>query len=146
MMPTDQGRNHAFNMKKFAQYGLGLFYLAGGPLIHLYCLNFNRQIYNSMADTAWLPYQTLWTEIIVPFLVPSVTLLIVFEVVAGLLMLSHFPKIAARGQLLGVLFNLCLVPFWWVPFNSPNLLLAALHGLLFWAEWHREQERFLVSS
>ena len=127
-------------MKKFAQYAVGLFYLFGGPLIHLYYLNFNRQIYAGMADIAWPLYQTVWTGMILPFLVPWVTLLILFEVVAGLLMLSHYPKIATRGQLLGIFFNLFLVPFWWVPFNVPNLLMAALHGVLFWAEWREARQ------
>lgn len=121
-------------MKKFVQYALGLFYLVGGPLIHLYCLNFNHPIYAGMADTAWPLYRTIWTGTILPFLTPWVTLLILFEVVSGLLMLSRYRKMASWGQFLGLLFNLFLVPFWWVPFNSPNLLLAALHGLLFWAE------------
>ena len=127
-------------MKKFAQYALGLFYLFTGPLIHLYCLAFNRQIYTGMADTAWPLYQTVWTDVILPFLAPWVTLLILFEIVAGLLMLSRYPKFAARGQLLGILFNLFLVPFWWVPFNVPNLLMAALHGLFFWTERRKARQ------
>jgi hypothetical protein len=122
-------------MKKFAQYAVGLFYLFGGPLIHLYCLNFNRQIYAGMADMAWPLYRAVWTDVILPFLAPWVTLLILFEIVAGLLSMSSYPKFAARGQILGILFNLFLVPFWWVPFNMPNLLMAALHGVLFRAEW-----------
>lgn len=133
-------------MKKFVQYALGLFYLVGGPLIHLYFLNFNRQVYIGMADTAWLPYRTAWTGIVVPFLVPWITLLVIFEVVAGLLMLSRYPKIAIRGQLLGIAFNLFLVPFWGGSLNISNLLMAALHGLLFWVEYQREQEGFLVPS
>lgn len=127
-------------MKKFAQHGLGLFYLLGGPLIHLYCLYFNRQLYTGMADTAWSPYHTVWTEAILPFLVPWVTLLILFEVTVGLLILSRYPKIAARGQLLGLLFNLFLVPFWWTLFNLPNLMLAVLHGLLWGVEWCTVQQ------
>lgn len=127
-------------MKKVAQYGLGLFYLLGGPPIHLYCLYFNQQLYTGMADTAWLPYHTVWTGVILPFLAPWVTLLILFEVTAGLLILSRYPKIAARGQLLGLLFNLCLVPFWWTHFNIPNLMLAALHGLLFGVELRAAQQ------
>ncbi len=127
-------------MKKFAQYSVGLFYLFGGPLIHLYCLNFNSQVYTGMADRAWPLYRTVWTDVILPFLAPWVTLLILFEIVAGLLMLSRYPKFAARGQLLGILFNLFLVPFWWMPFNVPNLLMAALHVVLFWAEWREARQ------
>jgi hypothetical protein len=87
-------------MKKFAKYAVGLFYLFGGPLIHLYCLNFNRQLYMGMADTAWPLYRAVWAEVVLPFLAPWITLLILFEIVTGLLMLSRYPKIAAWGQLI----------------------------------------------
>jgi hypothetical protein len=45
-------------------------------------------------------YRAVWAEVVLPFLAPWITLLILFEIVTGLLMLSRYPKIAAWGQLI----------------------------------------------
>ncbi|MCC6454823.1 MAG: hypothetical protein IT328_07775 [Caldilineaceae bacterium] len=114
--------------KYLAKYATGLFYVIGGPLIHGYLMTQQRELYAAVDDTAWSFYQTLWTQIVLPNLVPLVILLVAFEMVAGLLMLSSNPDRARLGQAAGLLFNLLLVPFWFF-YAIPNLLLVALH---FW--------------
>jgi hypothetical protein len=111
-----------------AKYATGLFYVVGGPLIHGYMMTQQRALYDTVDDTAWSFYQTLWTQIVLPNLLPLVIVLVALEVVAGLFMLNRNPDQARLGQAAGLLFNLLLVPFWFF-YAIPNLLLVALH---FW--------------
>jgi hypothetical protein len=115
-------------IKNLAKYATDLFYLIGGPLIHVYMMTQQRELYAAVDDTAWSVYQTLWTNVVLPNLTPLVILLVLLEMGAGALMLSKDPAPARIGQTGGLIFNLLLVPFWFF-YGIPNLLLVALH---FW--------------
>jgi hypothetical protein len=119
-------------VKKIARYAVGLFYLLGGPLIHGYLMTQHRELYAAVDDTAWPLYQFLWSTVVLPNLSPLVFLLVLMEIAAGFLMLSSQLSRARLGQLMGLLFNLVLVPFWF-SYGIPNLLLVALHFWL-WQE------------
>ena len=110
---------------------VGFFYLVGGPLIHLVLLTTNRTVYRIVADQAWPPYQSLWQQLVLPHLFWWVVLLMMFEATAGWLMLRDPRRPAMLGQVLGILFNLFLIPFWPAPINLTNVVMVALHvGLL----------------
>jgi hypothetical protein len=110
---------------------VGIFYLAGGPLIHLVLVTTNQAIYTSVADQAWPPYQTLWQQVVLPQLFWWVVLLMMFEATAGWLMLRAPRRPAIFGQVLGILFNLVLIPLWPMPIGLTNATMVALHtGLL----------------
>jgi hypothetical protein len=108
------------------KYATGLFYLIGGPLIHAFLMTQRRELYAAVDDQAWTIYQTLWSNFVLPNLTPLVILLVLFEMVAGALMLSQRKTLAELGQLGGLLFNLFLAPFWF-SYGIPNLLLVLLH-------------------
>ncbi|MCX6045132.1 MAG: hypothetical protein NT075_08460 [Chloroflexi bacterium] len=114
---------------KILKYTLGLFYLLVGPLLHGYLMTYQRTIYVSVADTAWAPYQLFWVRSVLPNLPLLITLLVLFELVAGVCMLSWQAPVAVLGQLGGLLFNLLLLPFWFF-YGIPNLLLVIVHGWL----------------
>jgi hypothetical protein len=120
---------------RIGKYATGLFYLIGGPLIHAFFMTRQREIYATVDDTAWSVYQTLWNQLVLPNLVPLVILLVLFEAVAGALMLSQHKPFATLGQLGGLLFNLLLAPFWF-GYGIPNLLLVLLHLWLLLQELH----------
>jgi hypothetical protein len=113
-------------LARLMKYAIGLFYLIGGPLIHGYLITQQRELYVAVDDTAWPVYQQLWTRLVLPNLTPLVALLVLFEMVAGALMLSKQRRLAQLGQIAGLLFNLLLAPFWFF-YAIPNLLLAAVH-------------------
>lgn len=114
---------------QFLRYATGLFYLIGGPLIHLYLITQQRTIYAAVDDLGWSVYQMLWHSVVLPNLIPLVIVLIGFEMGAGILMLSKHPSWAELGQLGGLLFNLALIPLWF-SYGIANLLLVLLHGWL----------------
>ncbi|MFN8486230.1 MAG: hypothetical protein U0350_01480 [Caldilineaceae bacterium] len=128
---------------KFIKYATGLFYLVGGPLIHAYLIANQRGIYAAVDDQAWPPYQTLWTHLVLPHLVPLVILLVLFEIGAGALMLNRRQVWAERGQWCGLCFNLLLIPFWFA-YGIPNLLLVLVHGWLFHQERHARDEQAIA--
>ena len=109
-----------------AKYATGLFYLIGGPLIHLYLITQQRQLYAAVDDMAATPYQSIWNGFVLPNLIPLVILLIGLEMVAGALMLMPQYRYEQLGQAAGAFFNVLLVPFWF-SYAIPNLLLVALH-------------------
>ncbi len=113
-------------LRKIGQYATGLFYLIGGPLIHFFLMTQQRALYAGVDDTAWSVYQRLWSQLVLPNLIPLVILVVIFEMVAGALMLSQRKSFADLGQLGGMLFNLLLIPFWF-GYGIPNLLLASVH-------------------
>ena len=112
-----------------AKYATALFYVLGGPLIHIYLITQRREIYAAVDDLAVPLYQTIWTVYILPNIVPLAILLMLFEITAGVLMFSRNPKYAQLGHLAGLVFNLLLVPFLF-SYGIPNLLLVALHAWL----------------
>jgi len=122
---------------KLMKYATGLFYVVGGPLIHAYLIANQRGIYAAVDDQAWPPYQTLWTHLVLPHLVPLVMLLVCFEIGAGALMLNKRQVWAELGQLGGLFFNLLLLPFWFA-YGIPNLVLVLVHGRLFQQERHAQ--------
>lgn len=128
---------------KILRYGTGLFYLIGGPLIHLYLVTQQRAIYAAVDDQGWVVYQRLWHWFVLPNLIPLVILLMGLEMMTGALMLSRRPHLAALGQLGGLLFNLALIPLWF-SYGIPNLLLVLLHGWLLRWEYQREAARSSV--
>jgi hypothetical protein len=109
-----------------AKYATGLFYLIGGPLIHLYLITQQRHLYTAVDDTAASLYQSMWNGFVLPNLIPLVILLIGLEMVAGALMILPQPGYAQLGQAAGAFFNVLLVPFWFF-YAIPNLLLVSLH-------------------
>lgn len=119
-------------LRKIARYSTGIFYLIGGPLIHAYLITQRRELYAAVDDLAVPLYQLLWTNLVLPYLLPLVVVLALLEATAGLLMLSSRAQRAQLGQLAGLVFNLLLVPFWF-SYGIPNLLLVALHYWL-WRE------------
>jgi hypothetical protein len=83
-------------------------------------------IYEGFADLSFLPfYKTLWRRVILPRLPAWIALLVVFEIVAGALLLAADPY-ARLGLILAAAFALFLVPFWWGGGALVNLLLLAL--------------------
>lgn len=120
-------------LRLFAKYATALFYILGGPMIHIYLITQRRELYAAVDDLAIPLYQTLWTMYILPNIVPLAILLMFFEVAAGALMFGRNSKLAQLGHLAGLVFNLLLVPFLFT-FGIPNLLLVALHAWLLRAE------------
>ena len=117
----------------FAKYATALFYAIGGPLIHIYLITQQRELYAAVDDLAIPLYQHLWTVYILPNIVPLAILLMFFEISAGALMFSSRRRQAQLGQIAGLAFNLILIPFRFT-YGLPNLLLVALHAWLFFAE------------
>src|SRR3712207_2117123 len=99
-------------LRSLVRYATAAFYCVGGPWIHLYLITQQRALYAAVDDRASKVYQVIWDTVVLPYLVPWVTVLAIFEVVAGLLMFSRYPRQAYLGQLAGLVFNLALVPFW----------------------------------
>jgi hypothetical protein len=86
-------------------------------------------IYEGFADLSFLRfYKSLWRRLVVPQLGVWVTLVIVFEIALGVLLLAPDPY-AHLGLILAAAFALFLVPFWWGGGALINLLLL---GLLIW--------------
>jgi hypothetical protein len=122
-------------LQRIVKVCLAAFYAIGGPVIHIILMTTHREVYAAIDDYALPFYQFLWNTFVLPNLVPLAILLIAFEFAAGLLMFSRTPLWAEIGQLAGLVFNLLLIPFWFF-YAIPNLVLAALHAWLLYAQRH----------
>lgn len=70
-------------------------------------------IYEGFADLSFFGfYRTLWRRLVVPNLGMWMTLVIVFEIGVGALLLAPDPY-ARLGLILAAAYALFLVPFWW---------------------------------
>lgn len=86
-------------------------------------------IYEGFADLSFLRfYRTLWRGVVLPRLGLFLALVIIFEVIVGVLLLSRGPY-AQLGLILAAGYAAFLVPFWW---GGGGLINIALFFLILW--------------
>jgi len=108
---------------------MGVIYIFGAATNLRFALT-NPQIYEDFAIFAIVPfYQTLWAEIVMPYVTIWILLVAVFEISMGILILSK-GKLVKIGLLGVILFNLFLTPFWWSGWALINLSMALVQILL----------------
>lgn len=84
------------------------------------------EVYEQFADFSFLRiYRSLWRGLVLPRLRLWIGLVIIFEVVAGVLLLSADPY-ATLGLVLAAAYAAFLVPFWWGGGGLINILLFLL--------------------
>lgn len=109
---------------------VGVLYLMGAGFNALYTLRHSEQFYTDFVEEAWLRPARRWTErVIVPNGVPFTVLLILFQVVVGVSILTRGAAVTPALVVGGVFAALVAV------FSSPggaagNLVLAAVQLVL----------------
>jgi hypothetical protein len=94
-------------------------------------------LYTSFADVALLPlYRNLWRSVVLPYLGIWLALVVAFELLTGLLILSRGTW-AKVGLAAALLFFLFLVPFWWQGGALINILFAVLVAWLLRYDYDR---------
>ena len=84
------------------------------------------EVYEQFADFSFLRiYRSLWRGLVLPRLRLWIGLVIIFEVVVGVLLLSADPY-ATLGLVLAAAYAAFLVPFWWGGGGLINILLFLL--------------------
>jgi hypothetical protein len=106
---------------------LGVVYLAGAA-VHLAFWATDRGVYAEMTPFVLFDwYRDLWTGLVLPNLAVLLPMLVVFETLVALAVLSK-GEAARAGLLAGAAFNLAIAPLgWWWP---TNVALAAVHVAL----------------
>jgi len=100
-----------------------------GAVANTVMLLASPDIYVGFADLSFFRfYRSLWRNLVVPRLGIWVTLVIVFEIALGVLLLAPDPY-AHLGLILAAAFALFLVPFWW---GGGALINVVLLALLIW--------------
>jgi hypothetical protein len=80
-------------------------------------------VYEGFADLSFLRfYRTLWRGVVLPRLGLFLALVIIFEIMVGVLLLSRGPY-AQLGLILAAGYAAFLVPFWWGGGGLINILL-----------------------
>jgi len=86
-------------------------------------------IYEGFADLAFLAfYRTLWRGVVLPRLGLFLALVIIFEIIVGVLLLSRGPY-AQLGLIFAAAYAAFLVPFWW---GGGGLINIVLFLLMLW--------------
>ena len=86
-------------------------------------------IYEGFADLSFLRfYRTLWRGLVLPRLGLFLALVIIFEIMVGVLLLSSGPY-AHLGLILAAAYTAFLVPFWW---GGGGLINIVLFFLILW--------------
>lgn len=81
------------------------------------------EVYEGFADLSFLRfYRSLWRGLVLPRLRLWVALVIIFEVAAGVLLLSADPY-ATLGLVLAAAYTAFLFPFWWGGGGLVNIVL-----------------------
>lgn len=111
---------------------LGLLYVAAGALVNAVYL-VTGDNYAKFADAAHISFvRTTWRDVVVPNHTLFITLLIVFEAAAGVLVLSG-GRAAIAGMIAALAMHIGLLPFGWVLTIWSVVMLAAI-GLLLAAQ------------
>ena len=101
-----------------------LFFVGAG--VNAYLALGVPEVYEQFADFSFLRvYRSLWRGLVLPRLRLWVGLVIIFEVVVGVLLLSADPY-ATLGLVLAAAYTAFLVPFWWGGGGLINILLFLL--------------------
>lgn len=113
---------------------LGLIYL-GGAVVNFWFFIRNPGIYSSFADSAILSiYRETWQELVVPHMRLFLLLVVIFEGLVGIAILSR-GQFAKLGHAAALLFQIFLIPFWFV-WGLTNTGLAVVHaGFLLNDSW-----------
>jgi hypothetical protein len=86
-------------------------------------------VYEGFADLSFLRfYRTLWRGVVLPRLGLFLALVIIFEIMVGVLLLSSGPY-AQLGLILAATYTAFLVPFWW---GGGALINIVLFVLILW--------------
>ena len=108
---------------------VGVLFIAGGALLHVVNLATGGD-YAGFADPAHFAWVTsAWTAVVVPDQVLFISLLAVFEAVAGVLVVSGGRK-TQLGYLAVIAFYLALWPFGWIETAWVLIMLPAMLLLL----------------
>jgi hypothetical protein len=84
-----------------------------GAVANIIMLVTSPKIYEGFADLSFFDfYRALWRRLVVPNLGIWMTLVIVFEIGVGALLLAPDPY-ARLGLILAAAYALSLAPFWW---------------------------------
>ena len=128
----------------------GLFYLAAAVFNFTYTLRHPQQLrlfYDSFAENALIPfYKDFILSVVVPNSDLIILMVVVFEIVVGILILSKriFVKV---GLSLGILWTLFFVPILAVgPPMLTNLILASLQVFLLKKEYDKSFLEILRSK
>ena len=124
----------------------GLFYLAAAVFNFTYTLR-QPQPLDWFAENALIPfYKDFILSVVVPNSDLIILLVVVFEIVVGVLILSKRIFVKA-GLVLGIIWALILVPL--LPIGPPmltNLILASLQAFLLRSEYDRSFLEILRSK
>ena len=112
------------------EVGIGLVYLIGAIFNTLYTRTHGEEFYGSFAKGAWFrPARALIDRLVIPNPKPFTYLLIAFQLVVALAILSRGPYVV-YGLYAGALFNLGAAVVSNVPGAIAGLVLAAIQFLL----------------
>ena len=113
------------------------FMLLGGAAANAFIGLTQPDLYASFADVALLAlYRDLWRSLVLPYLGAWLALVVAFESVTGLLILSRAVWVKV-GLAAALLFFLFLVPFWWQGGALINILFTVLVAWLMRYEYDR---------
>lgn len=121
-------------LANIARTALGIIYLLGAA-INLRFAFLSPWIYREFASFAIIPfYKTLWNSAVIPHLQAWLILVVVFEIIIGIFILSK-GNLVKIGLIAGITFNLFLIPFWWSGFALINLVLVSVQIFLLRGEY-----------
>lgn len=125
----------------------GLFYLAAAVFNFTYTSRNPQPLYDWFAENALIPfYKDFLLSVVVPNLDSIILLVVVFEIVVGVLILSK-QNFVKMGLSLGIIWALFLVPL--LPIGPPmltNLILASLQAFLLRKEYDKSFLEILRSK
>jgi hypothetical protein len=125
-----------------------------GRLVHIWFALTNNHIYETFGKTALIPaFRELWPTVVMPKITFFASLLVVFEMTTGILILSRGTYVRI-GLAASVLFNLFLVRLGLASPQSgwkldvlvnrlPNLLFALPQLPLFWVDFGKSVPELL---
>ena len=118
-------------MKRLQDISRSLFsiILLSGGIANTIIVLTNPDLYSGFADLSLLPlYQQLWVNLIIPNLQFMIGLVVMLEWLIAVLLLGK--RFAVKlGSVIGGVFMVLLIPFWWSGAGILNLVFALI---LFW--------------
>jgi hypothetical protein len=122
---------------RVGRVALGVLFLFAGAVVHAIYLATGAS-YATFADAAHVPFvRTAWHAIVAPHQTLFIGLLILFEAVVGVLVLTGGRR--AQIGMLGIFgMQACLLLFGWVITAFATVMLVAV-GLLLWAQLHHDR-------
>lgn len=117
-------------LRNIIEIGFGVVYLIGAIFNSVYTVNHGEEFFGSFAEGAWfVPSRLLVRNIVLPYSKLFTILLIVFQLIVAISILSR-GIIVKPGLIAGAVFSLAAVMVSNMPGAIANLILAALQLFL----------------